>query len=132
MIENSKTSIQFSDDLLIQENIIGITPFKTVTGPGGVVTLDMSVNNRTIYWSVKPATNWPWIFAGNLNLHYFSGFKRTVMISGSGAMGSRTSGYITLNAHNGGTVRMTGTATSLNGSNYQVMPNASMPFAPSR
>lgn len=67
-IEESKTSVTSTENEnnSKEQNESGITPFKTVTGPGGKVTIDAGTSGRIIYWSVKPATAWPWVFAGSI------------------------------------------------------------------
>ncbi|MDA2113616.1 hypothetical protein PDN13_31935 [Bacillus cereus] len=103
-------------------------PYLTATGPGGKATLDAGANGRTIYWSVKPATSWPWTFKGNIGLRYYSGFKRDVTILGAGALGSSDSGYVYMNPNNGGRASLTGTAYAVNNSYYKVMPGVSVGF----
>lgn len=132
VLENSPTSITVSSENINQDDSnSGIVPFKTVSGPGGVVTLDSSDNKRTIYWTVKPSTAWPWIFEGNLELQYFSGYRRNVDLTGAGVLGSYTGGFVELNAHKGGTARLTGTAYDLRGDKFTVVPQAALPFLPS-
>lgn len=131
MLENSPTSVASYDFLNNSDS--DITPFSTGTGPGGVSRIDVATSdNRTIFWSVTPATNWPYVFEGAIELRYFSGFSRDALITGAGAIGSTASGYITLNAHNGGTATLTGNAYDATFARYAVVPYVTIPFAPSR
>lgn len=107
-------------------------PFKTITGPGGVVTINTSNDNRRIYWTVKPANSWPYVFTGNMRLNYFSGYTRNAPLTGSGSASRRASGYVQMNPHGGGTATMTGTGYATNLKVHRVMPHATLPYAPSR
>lgn len=123
-IEDSPTSIS-SEEVIESGQII---PFLTATGPGGKVTLDPGSNGRYIYWSVKPSTAWPWTFAGEIQLRYYSGFKRDAPIWGSGGLGLSTGGLISMNKNNGGKATLKGTAYATNGNKYKVVPNATVGF----
>ncbi|MFS0878978.1 hypothetical protein [Metabacillus niabensis] len=128
-IEESLTSVTSEEQSLVtpvDQSLI--TPFKTVTGAGGKVTIDAGTSGRIIYWSVTPATSWPWIFTGDIQLRYYSGYKRDAAIVGAGGLGSSASGYVTMKKNNGGIATLVGTAYSTDNKNYKVMPGASVPF----
>lgn len=126
-IEESPTSVT------VEESVCSggqgqITPFKTVIGPGGKVTIDAGTSGRIIYWSVKPSTKWPWVFDGNIHLRYYSGFKRNAPLSGFGGLGSTYSSYVEMKRNKGGEATLTGTVYSTNNKYYKVMPGASVHF----
>ncbi|GIN78695.1 MULTISPECIES: hypothetical protein [Bacillus] len=121
-IEKSPTSVSSTEVPHL------ITPAKTVTGPGGKVTIDAGNSGQIIYWTVKPNTAWPWVFGGRIELRYYSGFKRNAFIKGSGGLGFSASGYVTMNKNNGGIATLKGTAAALNNSKFTVLPGASIPF----
>jgi len=121
-IEESSTSVSSVEEPSL------ITPFQTVTGPGGKVTIDAGDNGRVIYWSVKPATAWPWAFTGEIQLRYYSGFKRDAAIFGTGGLGLSASGFVSMNENNGGIAHLKGTAFAIEGSQFKVLPGASTPF----
>ena len=127
-IEESSTSVTAIEELSSTEEVPLFKPTKTVTGPGGKVTIDAGNSGRIIYWSVKPATAWPWTFEGHIALRYYSGYKRNAPIFGLGALGMSDSGYVTMNKNNGGTATLKGTAYSLDNSKFKVLPGASVPF----
>lgn len=61
-------------------------------------------------------------------MRYYSGYKRDAHISGYGAIGSQSSGMITMNKNNGGTARLVGIAAAANNKYYTTMPNISIAF----
>lgn len=79
-----------------------IQPLVSQSGPGGFAKIEAYDTGRAIFWTVKPATAWPWIFNGKIELRYHSGFKRDAWITGSGPLGLSTSGMVTMNKNNGG------------------------------
>ncbi|PED41976.1 hypothetical protein [Bacillus cereus] len=104
--------------------------YASVNGPGGRSSIIASNSGRSVYWSVKPATKWPYQFNGVVKLRYHSGFKRDVVVGGMGALGSTLSGMVTMNKNNGGYATLTGTAYSLDGKYYKVMPGVTDSFRP--
>lgn len=128
---NSSTAVFPSEDLLHYQNP-EIMPFKTIKGPGGVVTMNTSNDNRRIYWTAKPINSWPYLFKGNMRLNYFSGYTRNAPLTDYGSASKSASGYVQMNAHGGGTATMTGTAYATNLQVHNVMPHATLPYAPSR
>lgn len=126
MIFNHPDSV-VSDDA-VNENTF--TTFASSTGPGGRASIIASTSGRSVYWSVKPATAWPYNFAGLVKLRYHSGFKRDAPVGGMGAFGSTISGAVTMNKNNGGVATLTGTAYALNASYYKVLPGVSESFRP--
>ncbi|WJQ05503.1 hypothetical protein QT236_17945 (plasmid) [Geobacillus stearothermophilus] len=112
-----------------RENNI-IIPFSSVTGPGGRASIVAGDSGRIVYWSVKPATAWPYNFVGLVKLRYYSGFKRDVPVGGMGALGSTVSGAVTMNKNNGGVAYLSGTAYALTGDRYRVLPGVSTTFRP--
>lgn len=102
--------------------------YSSATGPGGRASIVASNSGRSLYWSVKPATKWPYQFNGNVALNYHSGYKRNQTVGGMGALGSTLSGGVTMNKNNGGYANLTGTAYSLDMKYYKVMPGVSTSF----
>lgn len=96
-------------------------PFASINGPGGRSSIVAGNTGRIVYWSVKPATLWPYSFTGLVKLRYHSGFKRDAPIGGLGAIGSTVSGEVTMNKNNGGVAYLSGTAYSVTGSKYTVL-----------
>lgn len=110
---------------MYENNII---PSASANGPGGRATINASNSGRSVYWSVKPATKWPYQFNGVVKLRYHSGYKRDAVVGGMGAIGSTLSGMVSMNKNNGGYATLTGTAYSLNGKYYKVMPGVTESF----
>lgn len=104
-----------------------VTPFGA-SGSGGWADISAGDSGRIVYWSVKPATLWPYHFEGYVKLRYHSGFKRDAPISGFGAIGSTLSGSVTMNKNNGGVAYLTGTAYSLTFDKYKVLPGVNCSF----
>lgn len=120
-------------DSVVGDNSVGVNendimPFASVTGPGGRASIVAGTSGRIVYWSVKPATLWPYSFTGLVKLRYYSGFKRDVPIGGLGAIGSTVSGEVTMNKNNGGVAYLSGTAYSLKGDKYTVLPGVHESF----
>lgn len=107
-----------------------ISPISAVTGPGGRSSIVAGDSGRIVYWSVKPATAWPYNFTGSVKLKYYSGFSRTQAIGGLGALGSTVSGSVSMNKNNGGVASLSGTAHALTGDQYRVLPGVSTTFRP--
>lgn len=105
-----------------------IMPFSAVNGPGGRASIVSGNSGRIVYWSVTPATSWPYSFAGVVKLRYHSGFKRDAYVVGSGLFGQSSSGSVTMNQNNGGTAYLEGTAHSLTGSLHKVLPGVHTAF----
>ncbi|MEB2301403.1 hypothetical protein LAV72_17430 [Lysinibacillus xylanilyticus] len=85
----------------------------SVTGPGGRASIVDADSGRAVFWSVKPATAWPYNFSGTVQLRYHSGFARDASVGGMGALGSTVSGMVTMNKNNGGTAYLVGTAYAI-------------------
>ncbi|MCT4396798.1 hypothetical protein [Periweissella beninensis] len=100
----------------------------TTTGNGGVARLNAGDSGRVLYWSVKPATEWPYEFNGSVKIKYYSGASRTVLVGGVGALHSTLSGSVTMNKNHGGHASFTGSAVSLNGNTYHVLPSVGTSF----
>lgn len=108
-------------DNSVEVNEKSIMPFASINGPGGRSSIVAGNTGRIVYWSVKPATLWPYSFTGLVKLRYHSGFKRDAPIGGLGAIGSTVSGEVTMNKNNGGVAYLSGTAYSVTGSKYTVL-----------
>lgn len=117
---NSVTSVLENDN---------ITPYG-VTGPGGWSSITASDTGRSIYWSVKPATLWPFNFKGYVKLRYYSGFKRDATIGSMGLLGQTVSGGVTMKKNNGGIAYLSGTAYALNRDTFSVLPGVHTSFRP--
>ncbi|MBK5491791.1 hypothetical protein [Bacillus sp. TH13] len=104
--------------------------YSSVNGPGGRSSIVASNSGRSVYWSVKPATKWPYQFNGNVALKYHSGYKRNATVGGMGALGSTLSGSVSMNKNNGGYATLTGTAYSMDWKYYKVMPGVETSFRP--
>ncbi|WP_374717704.1 hypothetical protein [Neobacillus sp.] len=126
-IFNHPNSVVNESGISSSDNII--TP-SSVTGPGGRASIVAGDSGRIVYWSVKPATAWPYQFSGFVKLRYYSGFKRDVAVSGFGALGSTVSGAVSMKKNNGGVAYLSGTAYALSGSLYRVLPGVSTTFRP--
>ncbi|WP_338754715.1 hypothetical protein [Leuconostoc mesenteroides] len=100
----------------------------TATGNGGVARLNAGDSGRVLYWSVKPATEWPYNFNGSVNIKYYSGASRTASVGGFGALHSTLSGSVTMNKNRGGHATFTGSAVSVNGHTYRVLPSVGTSF----
>ncbi|MEK4671549.1 hypothetical protein [Niallia sp. FSL R7-0271] len=97
-------------------------------GPGGSANVTAATNGRTIYYTVRPATLWPYHFSGVIKLRYYSGFKRDATIGGMGAAGSSVSGAVSMNKNNGGYATLSGKAYSLDGDEYKVLPGVGVAY----
>lgn len=126
--EISDAIFNHPNSVVVNENENTIMPFSSVTGPGGRASIVAGNSGRIVYWSVKPATAWPYNFTGFVKLRYHSGFKRDAPIGGMGALGSTVSGSVTMNENNGGVAYLSGTAYALDRSKYQVLPGVSTSF----
>jgi len=115
---------------VINESNSQISPFSSVVGPGGRSSIVAADSGRAVYWSVSPATAWPYHFSGVVELRYHSGFKRDAVVGGMGALGSTVSGAVTMNKNNGGVAYLKGTAYALNGSKHTVLPGVHTSFRP--
>ncbi|MBM7646799.1 hypothetical protein JOD45_003033 [Scopulibacillus daqui] len=71
-----------------------IMPRSSVIGNGGRASIVAGNSGRIVYWSVKPATAWPYKFIGTVKLRYHSGFKRDVPLGRLGALHSTASGSV--------------------------------------
>ncbi|MBY8913333.1 hypothetical protein KY305_11335 [Bacillus sp. YC2] len=111
---------------VIADEDAGIKP--KAVGPGGRAVINAADNGRTIYWTVRPKTLWPFHFEGYVKLRYYSGFKRDAPIGGMGALGSSISGAVHMNKNNGGYATLKGTAYSLDMSKYSVLPGVGTSF----
>lgn len=127
-IFNDPNSVVADNSNSVIANNNQITPFSSVVGPGGRASIVAGTSGRIVYWTVKPATLWPYNFEGAVNLKYYSGYSRIAPIGGMGALGSSVSGEVTMNKNNGGVAYLTGTAYSLNGSQYTVLPGVHTAF----
>lgn len=105
-----------------------IMPLSSVVGPGGRASIVAANSGRSVYWSVTPATLWPYNFQGAVKLKYYSGYSRTAYIGGMGGLGLSVSGEVTMNANNGGVAYLTGTAYALTGDKYSVLPGVHTSF----
>lgn len=105
-----------------------ISPFSSVTGPGGRASIVDGNTGNIVYWTVKPATAWPYNFLGTVKLRYHSGYARDVAVGGMGALGSMVSGSVTMNNNNGGVAYLEGTAFALVGGYYTVLPGVHTSF----
>lgn len=103
-------------------------PRTTANGSGGIAKLNAGDNGRTLYWSVKPDTIWPYNFNGNIKVNYYSGKVRNQAIGGFGALHQTLSGYMTMKKNKGGSAKLTGTAVNTNGVSYRVLPSVQVAF----
>lgn len=127
-IFNHPDSVVGDNSVEVNEN--GVMPFASINGSGGRSSIVAGNSGRIVYWSVKPATLWPYSFTGLVKLRYHSGFKRDAPIGGLGAIGSTVSGEVTMNKNNGGVAYLSGTAYSVTGSKYTVLPGIHESFRP--
>lgn len=111
---------------VIAEENAGIKP--QVVGPGGKAVVTAGDRGRTIYWTVRPNTYWPYHFEGKVKLRYHSGFKRDAIVGGMNGIGLSVSGAVHMNKNNGGYASLSGTAYSLDFSKYRVLPGAGTSF----
>jgi hypothetical protein len=95
--------------------------FVTSYGGGGSATLDPFSNS--IYWKVKPDTNWPYAFSGYIEVNYYDGEYEDFEVSGSGALGTSCGGAVPLGHSGGYSAKLTGTAMNMWGSTYVVLPD---------
>ena len=107
---------------------IGITPYSSVTGPGGRSSIVAGNSGRILYWSVKPDTLWPFNFSGLVKLRYHSGFSRNAVIGSMGILGQTVSGSVTMNKNNGGVGYLTGTAYAITREKFKVLPGVHTSF----
>lgn len=127
-IFNHPDSVVEDDSFEVNEN--EIMPLSSVNGPGGRASIVAGNSGRVVYWSVKPKTSWPYSFLGIVKLRYHSGFKRDAAVGGSGVAGSTSSGKVTMNKNNGGVAYLSGSAYSLNGNLFKVLPGVHVSFRP--
>lgn len=111
-------------------NGFGITPYSSVNGPGGRASIVAGDSGRIVYWSVKPATAWPFNFSGLVKLRYHSGFSRNAVIGSMGILGQTVSGSVTMNKNNGGVAYLSGTAYALTKEKFKVLPGVHTSFRP--
>ncbi|OVE34143.1 hypothetical protein CCZ20_28075 [Priestia aryabhattai] len=104
------------------------SPFSSSTGPGGRSSIVAGDSGRIVYWTVRPATAWPYNFTGTVKLRYYSGFSRNQAVGGMGALSSSVSGSVSMNKNNGGVASLSGTAHALSGDKYRVLPGVSTTF----
>ncbi|MGO1470904.1 MAG: hypothetical protein ACTHW2_12855 [Tissierella sp.] len=126
--EEISDSILNHPDSVVSNVDSEITPFSSATGPGGYASIYAGDSGRIVYWTVRPATAWPYHFEGLVKLRYHSGFRRDAVIGGMGALGSTLNGAVTMNKNNGGVAYLTGTAYSLNFKKYRVLPGVQTSF----
>lgn len=130
--EISEAIFNHSNSIVKNENNANdniITPFGA-TGSGGWSSITASDSGRSVYWSVKPATLWPFHFTGLVKLRYYSGFKRDAPIGGMGIAGQTISGSVSMNKNNGGIAYLSGTAYAVTGDRYKVLPGVNVSFRP--
>lgn len=111
---------EIADLIAGQQNSFEIQPF--ATGSGGSASITAGDNGRILYWTVKPNSLWPYIFQGNVNLAYYSGYKRNAPIGGDGLLGMPLSGFVTMKKNKGGYATLSGTAYSMDFSKRTVLP----------
>src|SRR5699024_8766352 len=121
-------SVVEDDSFKVNEN--EIMPLSSVNGPGGGASIVAGNSCRDVYGSVKPKTSWPYSLLGIVKLRYHSGFKRDAAVGGSGVAGSTCSGKVTMNKNNGGVAYLSGSAYSLNGNLFKVLPGVHVSFRP--
>lgn len=109
-------------------NGLGITPYSSVTGPGGRASIVAGDSGRILYWSVKPATAWPFHFSGLVKLRYHSGFSRDAVIGSMGILGQTVSGSVGMNRNNGGVAYLSGTAYAITREKFKVLPGVHTSF----
>src|SRR5699024_7649141 len=128
VIFNHTDSIEEDDSFeVIHNKMMSLT---SVNGPVGRASIVAGNSGRVVYWSVKPKTSWPYSFLGIVKLRYHSGFKRDAAVGGSGVAGSTSSGKVTMNKNNGGVAYLSGSAYSLNGNLFKVLPGVHVSFRP--
>ncbi len=129
-IINHPNSVVADENPVVNNDTTGnvIVPFSSVTGPGGRASIVAGDSGRIVYWTVKPATLWPYDFVGVVKLRYHSRFKRDAPIGGMGALGSSLSGSVTMNKNNGGVAYLSGTAYAISGDQYKVLPGVHTSF----
>lgn len=94
----------------------------TVSGPGGFARLDKT--GGEIRWEVGPASKWPYSFSGDLD--YSDG--HIFPASGAGLLGTTTSGRAPAFGSGSMTVTLTGTAESLDFTNFVVLPGCTLGY----
>lgn len=125
-IANHPNSVSMNENSIVDPFVM----YSSAEGPGGWSKITASNTGRSVYWSVKPNTKWPYQFNGNVELKYHSGYKRNQTVGGMGALGSWLSGSVSMNKSNGGYATLTGTAYSLNWEYFKVMPGVGVSFRP--
>lgn len=95
----------------------------TVSGPGGFARLDKTYAG--IRWEVGPTSNWPYLFSGDLS--FSTGLF--VPISGAGILGSTVSGYEAPQGSGSCSVTLTGTAASIDGTAFVVLPGCTLGYS---
>src|SRR5699024_896041 len=127
-IFNHPDSVVEDDSVEVNED--EIMPRSSVNGPGGRASIVAGNSGSVVYWSVKPKMSWPYGFLCIVKLRYHSGFKRDAAVGGSGVAGSTSSGKVTMNKNNGGVAYLSGSAYSLNGNLFKVLPGVHVSFRP--
>ncbi len=123
VVEPSTGTVQ--TDTTLQSNII-VQPNTTVVGLGGSATIDPS--QYGIWWKVKPATDWPYYFSGQIEVDYYDGTVEIYSISGYGALGSSLSSDIELDHSGGYSATLTGEADDMSGGAFVVLPGCTGGF----
>lgn len=98
----------------------------TKTGEGGSATID--TYEKSVWWKVRPATNWPYEFTGYIEVEYYNGQYESFDVSGVGALGSTCSGAVPLSYSGGYKVTFGGKAIALNGTSYATLPGLEAGF----
>src|SRR5699024_1126997 len=127
-IFNYPDSVGEDDSFEVNEKEIML--LSSMNGHGGRASIVAENSGRVVYWSVKHKTSWPYSFLGIVKLRYHSGFKRDAAVGCSGVAGSTSSGKVTMNKNNGGVAYLSGSAYSLNGNLFKVLPGVHVSFRP--
>jgi hypothetical protein len=98
----------------------------TKTGAGGSATID--TYEKSVWWKVRPATSWPYEFAGVIQVEYYDGNYEDFEVNGSGLLGTSCSGAVPLSYSGGYKVTFSGVATALNGTAYVTVPGLDAGF----
>ncbi|WP_315069254.1 hypothetical protein [uncultured Clostridium sp.] len=123
--DNKGTSVKVTKDKLNKIDS-GVHLDMTVSGDGGSATLDPK--HKSVYWKVKPATDWPYVFKGTLEVDYYNGESEYFNLSGIGALGSSVSDTVSLSGTGGYSVYLRGEATDLAGDEFTVLPDCEAGF----
>lgn len=119
--ENSSTVKTYN----FKENSDGMER-TTVSSGSGYAKLDNVGRGRSLRWAVRPNTYWPYVFSGTVSLNYDSGYKRIQPVRGVSAARQEVSGFVYMNANNGGVGTLNGTAVG--DGVYFVLPGVSIRF----